>query len=144
MNSVNFQCNAITGDFMSRKRANLVIFSIGACGYALIEILWRGYTHWSMLWAGGISFLGLSSIAKKRKKAGLFACAVMGSAFITAVELIFGIIFNIILKKNVWDYSKMPFNIGGQVCVLYSFFWLLLSMLFIPFAGLLNRRLQNK
>lgn len=134
----------VTGGFMSKHNARFVIFSIGACGYGLLEILWRGYTHWSMLWAGGIAFLGLSSIAEKRKKAGLFACAVMGSAFITTIELLFGVLFNVILKKNVWDYSKLPFNIGGQVCLLYSFLWLLLSLLFIPFAGTLNKRLQNK
>ena len=128
---------------MSKKRAKLVIFSIGACGYGVIEVLWRGYTHWSMLLAGGISLLGLSSIEKKRKKAGLFTCAVMGSAFITAIELVFGLIFNILFRKNVWDYSKMPFNIGGQVCLLYSFFWLILSLFFIPVAGVLNKRLKN-
>ena len=129
---------------MSKRKAGLVIFSVGACGYGLIEVLWRGYTHWSMLGAGGISFLGLAAISKRQEKVGLFTCAVMGSAFITAVELVFGLIFNVLLKKNVWDYSRLPFNIGGQVCALYSFFWLLLSFLFVPFAGALNRRLQNK
>ena len=53
---------------MSNKKCNILIFSIGACGYGLIEILWRGYTHWSMLGAGGLSFLGLSGIACKIKK----------------------------------------------------------------------------
>ena len=109
---------------MSKQNAKLVIFSIGACGYGLLEILWRGYTHWSMLWAGGISFLGLSSIAKKRKKAGLFACAVMGSAFITAVELIFGIIFNIILKKKIAMHIVFQFNtISSKLLYIYIFKW---------------------
>ncbi len=130
--------------YVSKNKVRLVIFSIGACGYGIIELLWRGYTHWSMLTAGGLSFLGLSSISKNLKKTGLFGCAVMGSALITSIELVFGIIFNMLLKKNVWDYSRMPFNICGQVCALYSFFWLILSLLFIPVAAALNRRLQNK
>lgn len=128
---------------MKKARTALVIFTIGACGYGLIEILWRGYTHWSMLTAGGISFLGLSKISKRLKSAGLLVCAITGGAFITAIELLFGIVFNIILKKNVWDYSRMPFNIWGQVCLLYSFFWVVLSFLFIPIAAALNRRLQK-
>lgn len=129
---------------MSNKKANIVIFSIGACGYGLLEVLWRGHTHWSMLGAGGISFLGLSSISKAMKNMSLVTKAVIGGGLITAVEYIFGIVFNVILKKNVWDYSRMPFNINGQICALYSMFWVLLSFIFIPFAGGLNRRLERR
>ena len=34
----------------------LFVFFIGAAGYGLLEILWRGYTHWTMLICGGICF----------------------------------------------------------------------------------------
>ncbi len=128
---------------MSNKKCNILIFSIGACGYGLIEVLWRGYTHWSMLGAGGLSFLGLSGIACKMKKNSILFKALLGGGLITAIEYIFGIIFNIILKKNVWDYSKMPLNIKGQVCALYSCFWIVLSIIAIPFAGNLRKRLQK-
>ena len=50
----------------------------------------------------------------------------IGSLIITAIELIFGIVFNRLLKLSVWDYSDMPFNLLGQVCPLFSFDWLLL------------------
>lgn len=128
---------------MSRKKCNFLIFSIGACGYGMLEVIWRGYTHWSMLCAGGMSFLGLSSIARQMKKCGRLLKAAAGSALITGIEYVFGVIFNIILKKNVWDYSQMPLNLSGQICPLYSFFWLLLSLVAIPFAGRLTQRLEN-
>ena len=32
----------------------LISFAIGSVLYGTIEILWRGYTHWTMLLAGGI------------------------------------------------------------------------------------------
>lgn len=127
-----------------RKTGKLVIFSIGACGYGLIEILWRGHTHWSMLIAGGLSFSGLSAIAQKMKHATLFVKAVAGGFLITALEYIFGIIFNVFLNKKVWDYSNMPFNLHGQICALYSFFWIILSLLFIPLAGVLSSHLQRE
>lgn len=120
--------------YLKKTKYNLKLFSIGAIGYGLIEILWRGRTHWSMCLAGGISFLGLSKIAEKFKKYSLILKAIVGSLFITSVEYIFGIIFNVILKRKVWDYSRMPLNIDGQVCALYSFFWFLLSLLFIPIS----------
>ena len=126
---------------MQRKKANLLLFSVGAVGYGFLELLWRGHTHWSMLCAGGICFLGFGKIEEKLKGSGLVFKAVIGSAFVTAVEFIFGIIFNIILHKNVWDYSKMPFNLFGQICLIYSFFWCLLSLLFIPLAGIIRKKI---
>lgn len=125
------------------KKVNFLMFPIGALGYGLIEILWRGYTHFSMLLAGGICFVTFAKIGEKFKQKTLLARAVIGSAFVTAIELIFGIIFNIILKKNVWDYSKMPFNFKGQICLLYSVFWIVLGLVFIPFSLKIKVRLQK-
>ena len=105
---------------MQERKARFMLFSIGAVGYGLIEIIWRGYTHLSMLGAGGICFMFFGGISEKFKKTGIFIKGLIGSTFITAVEFVFGVIFNIILKKNVWDYSKMPMNIIGQICMPYS------------------------
>lgn len=129
---------------MQKLKENFLFFSVGALGYGIIEILWRGYTHFSMLLAGGICFSFFGFIGEKFKKISIFTKAVIGSAFVTAVELIFGFIFNIILNKNVWDYSKLPLNFKGQICLLYSVFWGLLSALFIPFSVKIKRRLQNR
>lgn len=125
------------------KKANFILFPIGALGYGLIEILWRGHTHPSMLTAGGICFVFFAKIGERFKKASLLTKAVLGSAFVTFIELIFGIIFNILLKKDVWNYSKMPFNFKGQICLLYSFFWGILSLAFIPLAARIKGRLQK-
>lgn len=127
---------------MQKTKSKIILFSIGAFGYGLIEILWRGYTHWSMLSAGGICFMFFASMSEKLKRTSLFIKALIGSLFITGIELIFGVIFNVILKKNVWDYSKMPLNFGGQICAFFSFLWLLLSIIFIPVAGYVNKKLK--
>lgn len=122
--------------------ANLTVFSIGAFGYGLIEVLWRGYTHWSMLTAGGLSLLGLCRI-ERGMKTNLLKKAFAGCALITGIELIFGIIFNIILKKRVWSYKEIPLNLGGQICARYSFFWLILSIILMPLASGLNHKMQS-
>lgn len=129
---------------MSKGKIKVVLFSVGAMGYGLLEVLWRGYTHWSMLTAGGICFMFFSTLGEKLKNTALIIKAIIGGVFITIIELIFGIIFNIILKKNVWDYSKMPLNIGGQICALYSTFWIVLSIVFIPLAGMVTKKLSAK
>lgn len=124
---------------MKQLKSEIKTFSVGAIGYPLIEIFWRGNTHWSMSLAGGAALCGLSRISKAMKDASLFKKALAGCCFITAVEYVFGLIFNCALKKNVWDYSKMPLNIGGQVCALYSFFWFIISLGAIPIADRINK-----
>lgn len=120
------------------------MFLIGALGYGGIEVLWRGNTHPSMLLAGGICFSFFAYLGEKLNNVNLFIKAFAGSGFVTFIELIFGIFFNVLLKQNVWNYSSKPFNFKGQICLLYSFYWLVLSLIFIPLAQTVNNRLQNK
>lgn len=127
---------------LKKHKCNLTIFGIGDIGYGLIEILWRGRTHWSMLCAGGMAFLGLSKISERLKSTNLFIKALWGCGFITTIEYIFGILFNIILRRKVWDYSHMPLNISGQICALYSFFWLILSFIFIPISDKIRYKMR--
>ena len=99
------------------------IFATGAAGYFLLETLWRGYSHWSMAAAGGISLLLLIKTVKKLKNAPHYFKALVGGGIITAVELIFGIVFNLFLGMSVWNYSSVPGNILGQICPVYSILW---------------------
>ena len=124
---------------MKKTKKYTLFFLIGGVGYAVIELLWRGRTHWSMMIAGGICFITFSLIAERFRDKPIIYKAVIASLCITTVELIFGIIFNIILKMNVWNYSSMPFNLFGQICPLYSVLWLGLSLIFLPVAALINQ-----
>lgn len=68
-------------------------------------------------------------IASEMKKAPLFKKCLLGTVLITAVEFIFGIIFNTGLNMNVWNYENVPFNLLGQICLPYSILWFLLCFL---------------
>lgn len=46
---------------------------------------------------------------------------------ITAIEFIFGLILNVWLGLNMWDYSNMPGNILGQICPQFMVLWFFLS-----------------
>ena len=119
---------------------NAVFFSIGGVGYAVIEILWRGRTHWTMVIAGGVCFLLFSRIAEKFKGYPLVIKAMISALGVTLVELAFGIVFNIIFGMGVWDYSSEWLNLFGQICPLFSLMWVLLSLAFVPIAEMLNKR----
>ena len=122
-------------------KSKIILFVIGGLGYGALEILWRGRTHWSMLGAGGISFVFFADIGNRLQKKCLMIKAIVGSCFITTVEFVLGIIFNVILKRNVWDYSKVPLNLLGQICLPFSVLWTILSLIFIPLATKISKKL---
>ena len=93
--------------------------------------------------AGGLCFLSFAKIAESCKRRLWHKC-LLGSLAVTLIEFIFGLIFNIILKKGVWDYSDKPFNLLGQVCLLFSLYWALLGIIGIPIAGLVRKTLKHK
>ena len=120
-----------------------IFFALGGLGYAVIELLFRGYTHPTMVLAGGICFTLMSVIAEVFLERHLLFKAFLSALSITAVELIFGIIFNLSLGMNVWDYSQQPFNLLGQICPVFTLAWFVLSFLMLPFATLINSKLKN-
>ena len=55
------------------------------------------------------------------------AQAVLGAAMVTGLELLTGLVVNRWLKWNVWDYSRQPFNLMGQICLPYFLLWIPLA-----------------
>ena len=125
--------------FMSFKNNKKGLFVLGGAGYGLIEILWRGKTHWSMFLTGGLCFLALFRLFEKAENFSLRVKCLAGGGVITAFEFISGCIFNRLFKLKVWDYSDYRFNFKGQICVLYSFLW---TMLCIP-VSLLCKKMRR-
>ena len=106
-------------------------FIIGGGAYGVIEILWRGFTHISMIILGGLCFLGLLRISRYRLN--LVSKSVAGGGMITIAELFAGIILNIWLSLDVWDYSEQRFQLFGQISLKYFILWCGLS--FVVVAG---------
>ena len=69
--------------------------------------------------------------------------AVIGSAVITAAELVLGLILNYKLHLDIWDYSDLKFNLFGQISLLYSTFWAILSVLISPVCTAINKMTQQ-
>ena len=106
-----------------------LLFLIGGFVYNFIEILWRGYTHWTMFIVGGLCFviMGLLNEYKFSWKDSLIKQSLISAVVIIIFEFVSGCIVNLWLKWNVWDYSNLPFNILGQVCLYFFFLWIPLS-----------------
>ncbi len=114
------------------------LFILGGAGYNLIELLWRGYSHWSMFFLGGTCFHLIGKIGARMRRRGWLAVGIACSAAVTAAEFVSGCFLNLRWKLNVWDYSHMFGNLYGQVCLLYSVLWGGLSLLALPLYNTLN------
>lgn len=102
---------------------SLTIFLIGATAYSISEIAFRGFTHWTMSITGGVIFFILYIIHLNLQNTPLWEKCLLGSVIITAFEFTVGIIVNVILHWHVWDYSRVPFNILGQICLPFTALW---------------------
>lgn len=100
------------------ERTALFLF-VGGISYGLLELLWRGRTHWTMLLLGGVCFLCIGTI--RRKGFSLPLRSLLCALIVTALEFLTGCVVNLRLHWAVWDYSANRFQLLGQVCALYSF-----------------------
>jgi uncharacterized membrane protein len=107
-----------------------LLFLFGGFAYGGIEILFRGYSHISMFAAGGLCFILIGLLDQSFTwEMSLISQMVISAGIITAVEFAVGLIVNVWLKLNVWDYSRLPYNLMGQICLLYSNLWFFLSLI---------------
>ena len=114
---------------MSEKAsAHLIRWAMGGVLYGLLEILWRGHTHWTMMLLAAILCIPLD-IANEHIpwEFPLWLQAVLGGTAISAAELAAGLVLNVWLGLDVWDYSGVPGNIMGQVCPQFTLAWAVLS-----------------
>ena len=118
------------------------LFLTGGGIYGAIEFIFRGSSHWTMVIAGGICFLFLYGISKLNTPRVFKYLA--GGIVITAVEFLFGGVFNLLLGWNIWDYSAHWLNISGQICPLFSAFWVLLSIPAISLCRVMDSVIFHK
>lgn len=121
------------------------LFMVGGFAYGAIENISRGYSHISMFIAGGICFIliGLLNEVYSWNMAIVSQMAV-SAVIITSVEFTIGLIVNVWLKLKVWDYSDQPYNLMGQVCLLYTNIWFFLSLSAILLDDYLRYYLLNE
>ena len=114
---------------MKRYHKEIILWLIGGLLYMGIELMWRGYSHWTMFVLGGICFVLLGRINEVIPwDMPLWMQVLIGTAIITGLEFITGCIVNLWLGWNVWDYSNVPFNVIGQICLPYILLWIQISL----------------
>ena len=102
---------------------------IGGLLYGLLEIIYRGHTHWTMVLLAAVLCIPLD-IANERMPwhFPLVLQGLLGGLTITAAELLAGLVLNIWLGLDIWDYSGLWGNLWGQVCPQFAALWCVLAV----------------
>lgn len=120
-----------------------LLWLTGGIAYFYMEIMFRGYSHYSMIICGGFCFLfagqaGLGILYEK-KRFSIVKIMASSALIITTLEFITGLIVNVVFELEVWDYSRVKGNIMGQVCLPYTFLWGVLGLLCVYMTYIIQR-----
>ena len=122
-----------------RRVLSMLLWSWGGTVYFLLEVAFktlRGETEqisWTMLVVAVIPIIAVERCGEQLPwEVPLWLQALACALLVTAVELVSGLILNVWLGLDIWDYSHLPFNLWGQICPQFSAVWWFLCLLFIP------------
>ncbi len=124
---------------VSRLTAPVFLLAAGSSLYYLLEVLMRGFSHWTMAVCGGLCLLFIYYMNRRMIKVSLLLRTVLGAAIITAVELAAGCLLNLGLGLDIWDYSGHAAHLWGQICLYASARWFLLCIPVCAGCGWLER-----
>ena len=118
-------------------------FALGGVIYGLVEVVARGYTHWTMVLTGGAVML-LINLINQTKGLSLLSRCLLGATVITSLEFCVGVIVNVALNWNVWDYSDKPFNVWGQICPYFTLGWFFISIPAFAVCSYVEKRFSSR
>lgn len=120
---------------MRKAVLSVLLWTWAGAVYFFLEVAWK--TLWgepeSISWT---MFLLAILLAVPLERFGaelpwempLALQALICGTAITGAELAAGLVLNVWLRMDVWDYSHMPGNLWGQVCPQFWALWCVLSI----------------
>lgn len=124
--------------YMKRLSEYLFLWAVGGSIYYSFEMVFRGFSHWSMFILGGICFVFFAVQGKVLLwQDPLWLQIIRCMVFVTSMEFITGIIVNKWLHMHVWDYSRLPFHLFGQICIPFIIIFSGLAAIGIILSGYL-------
>ena len=125
-----------------RRVLSMLLWSWGGTVYFLLEVVFKTLRgepkqiSWTMLVVAVILTVAVERCGYQLPwEVPLWIQALACALLVTVVELVAGVILNIWLGLDIWDYSHLPFNLWGQIC---PQFWALWCALSVPAIVLLD------
>jgi len=143
---------------MNGYKIALIVF-IGSFAGVMLELLWcfvrHGYleSRSGLVWGPfnmlyGVGAASLSIILYRFRNRGKWLSFLGGFVVGSVVEYVCSWLQEVLFGSRSWDYSRVPFNINGRICLLYSLFWGALGIFWIkdiyPFMAKWILKLPNR
>lgn len=119
-----------------------IICISGSFAGVIIEMLWclikNGYIEsraglvygpFNLLYGAGAVAMTLMLYRYRNRSASI--SLIGGMAVGSIIEYVLSWAQEALFGSTSWDYSSMPFNLNGRICLLYSFFWGILGVMWI-------------
>ena len=127
---------------MKRLSEYLFFWTLGGTLYYSFEMIFRGFSHWSMFMLGGFCLVFcIQQGIWTGWDSPLWLQVLWCSVFVTTGEFITGILVNKVMHWHVWDYSDQPFQLMGQICIPFAVLFSGLCVVGI-FLGLSTARIR--
>ena len=120
----------------------MLVCFVGSFAGVVVESIWcilrHGYLEsraglvygpFNLLY--GVGALTLTLALYRFRNRGRWLSFLGGMLVGSVVEYVCSWGQELILGSRSWDYSRMPFNLNGRICLLYSCFWGVLGVLWI-------------
>lgn len=118
---------------------NIVLFLVGFCVYITIEVCYRGVSYPLMGICGGIALIVIDKTNNRISwDTDILLQCLVGCLVITGLEFMIGELSLHNIVPRMWDYSNMPFNYKGIICLPFSCMWFALSFPAILLADAIN------
>lgn len=118
---------------------SMLLWFWGGTEYFLLEVFWKTWHNepeqisWTMLVLAVILTIPVERCGEQMPwEIPLWIQALACATLVTITELFAGVILNLWLKLEVWDYSNLPGNFLGQICPQFATVWWVLCLIFIP------------
>lgn len=129
---------------------SMLLWTWGGALYFLLEVAYKTITghperiSWTMLVLAIILCIPVERAGYQLPwDCPLWLQALCCAALVTVTEFAAGCVLNLWLGLNVWDYSALPFNLLGQICLPFFFVWFGICMVFIPVFDLLRYEVKG-
>lgn len=91
-----------------------VLATAGGGMYCGVELLFRGRTHWTMVLVGGICFLLIGLLNERYPwEMALTSQMLLAAAIVTAAEFLVGMVLNVWMRLDIWNYSDKSNGTGS-------------------------------
>ena len=119
---------------LSNFLLSMLMWTWGGTLYFFMEVVYKTLTgnpdhiSWTMIIVAFILCIPLERFGDELPwEMPMILQTIICAVAITITELISGLILNVWFGLHVWDYSELPFNFMGQICLQFSLLWVVLS-----------------